>query len=63
MLCGNKIPYRLDGRDNLMEVLLDAHNQATIAHHDTQTDDHETELEPPEMPWSTYDAMPARHWK
>jgi hypothetical protein len=46
MLRGKKIPYRLNGRDNLMEVLLDTHNQAAIAHHAPQAEYHETELEP-----------------
>jgi hypothetical protein len=63
MLRGKEIPYWLDGRDNLMEALLDKRNQATIAHHEKKTEYSEPEPSPEPIRYHTYAEFPAFHWK
>jgi hypothetical protein len=61
MLRGKEIPYHLDGRDNLLEALLDPRNQGTIAHHERQAEYNEPKpaQKPCEQKYRTYAEMPA----
>jgi hypothetical protein len=58
-----KFPITWDGRDNLLEALLDKRNQATIAHHERQADYTESEPAPEPIRYHSYAEFAAYFWK
>jgi len=63
MLRGKELGYHLDGRDNVLEAL---HGPEQGTWYDKERGEFVTgkpEPKPQEMPYRTYDEMPAFYWK